>query len=113
MVTDDASLIRLLGSVGGVGAIVGVLLLVIYRITSRIVERMIAAIDRVATNVATLDEREAARHANVREDLVKLDAKVSSALNWNNRERSDRIDRGENTPTGIPREPHPHERTRP
>ena len=97
---DDAAVLKLLGSVGSVGAVVGVLLLVIYRITSRIVERMIAAIDRVAANVTTLDEREAARHASVREDLVKIDAKVSSALNWR--------ERGENTPTGIHREPtHP------
>ena len=106
---DDAAVLKLLGSVGSVGAVVGVLLLVIYRITSRIVERMIAAIDRIAANVTTLDEREAARRAATNEKLVALNEKVTSALDWRDRDRSDRMERVEPTPPHLPR----HERTRP
>lgn len=68
---DEGKIIQILGGSGAVGA----MLLIVYRIASRVAERMIAAIDRISARV---DE--------TRESVVRLEAKVDSALDW--RERS-------------------------
>jgi len=65
--TDDTKLIQMLGSAIGGGAIAGALLLILYRVTSRIVERFIAAIDRIAANVT-----------DVREAIVRIEAKIDA-----------------------------------
>lgn len=96
----DLDLAHTLGGLGTLGAVVAALLLILYRIFARIIERTIAALDRVAQKVDTLDEREAARHAAVREDLARLDTKVSE---WRRSDRFERQER-EETPTGIRRE---------
>ncbi len=64
---DDTKLIQMLGSAIGGGAIAGALLLILYRVTSRIVERFIAAIDRIAANVT-----------EVREAIMRLEAKIDA-----------------------------------
>jgi hypothetical protein len=91
----DTDIVKAIGSAVGGGAVAGALLLILYRITQRIVERFIAAIDRIAVKVDGIEikasERHAEsaeRHAAVREELVKLDAKVSTAIEWRDRERS-------------------------
>ncbi len=87
----DTDLIKAIGSAVGGGAVAGALLLILYRITQRIVER-IAAIDRIAVKVDGIETKAAERHAEsgvrhaaVREELVKLDAKVTSAIDWRER----------------------------
>jgi hypothetical protein len=62
---DDTKLIQMIGSALGGGAIAGALLLILYRVTSRIVDRFIAAIDRIAASVA-----------EVRETMVRVEAKL-------------------------------------
>lgn len=91
----DTDIVKAIGSAVGGGAVAGALLLILYRITQRIVERFIAAIDRIAVKVDGIEikasERHAEsaeRHAAVREELVKLDAKVSTAIEWRDRERT-------------------------
>ena len=87
-------MIKALGSVGGTGAIVAVLLYILYLVTSRIVERFIAAIDRIATKVDAVDD-----------NVKALDAKVTSALNWRHPDESgrQRAPLGDHTPERISR----------
>lgn len=83
-------LVKALGSAVGGGVVSGTLLLILYKVGSKIIERLIAAIDRLATNVA-----------DVREAVVRTEAKFDSVL-----------DQHERTPVEIPlpAQPHAHPR---
>lgn len=77
----NEELLKALGSAVGGGVVSGALLLILYKVGSRIIERLIAAIDRLATN-----------QADTREVVVALDAKLDAVL-----------DERERTPVEIPR----------
>jgi hypothetical protein len=89
---DEAKLIQMLGSAVGGGAMAGALLLILYRMTSRIVERVIAAIDRIAASVDKHTATDLAHHAEVKEAVVRVEAKLDAE-----RDARDR------TPTSFPR----------
>lgn len=102
---DETKIVQVLGGAVGGGALAGALLLILYRMTSRIVERMIAALDRVALSVDEHTKTDLAHHAEVKESVVRLEAKFDSARNWLEAER-------DRTPTGPGRRnrtnPHGH-----
>lgn len=73
-------LLKALGSAVGGGVVSGALLLILYRVGSRIVERLIAAIDRLATQVTDHTKVDLQHHADVREAIVRVEAKVDAVL---------------------------------
>lgn len=79
---EETKLIQVLGGALGGGALAGALLLILYRITSRVVERMIAALDRVAVEVREHTAKDLEHHRDVKETIVRLDAKFDSARDW-------------------------------
>ncbi len=79
---EETKLIQVLGGALGGGALAGALLLIVYRITSRVVERMIAGLDRVAAAVDAHTKVDLEHHAEVRESVIRLEAKFDSARDW-------------------------------
>lgn len=51
----------------------------------RITDRQVAAIDRIAARVDEHTAKDLAHHADVREAVVRVEAKVDSALAWQDR----------------------------
>jgi hypothetical protein len=100
---DEASLIKALSSTpGGVGLAV-VFALILYKVASRIAERMIAALDRVAAKVEEHTTKDLEHHAEVREAVVRLEAKLDERLAmWDRSDSFERPER-EHTPPSIPR----------
>lgn len=80
----------------GVG---GMALFVLYKVLMRVADRFIAALDGITASLKATDktiadhtEKDLAHHAEVREAVVRLDAKVDSVINWR-----------EQTPPELPR----------
>ena len=71
---DDGKLVSALGSALGTGTGLAVTMLILWRVISRIAERWIAALDRIAASVD-----------GVKEAVIRLDAKVDAALVWRER----------------------------
>lgn len=92
--TDD-KLVQMLGSVIGGGAAAGALLLILYRVTSRIVERLIAAIDRIGVQVT-----------DVKEAVIRIEAKQDA-------ERQLAADRADDPPPRNRTNPHGYRPPRP
>jgi len=99
-------LVKALGSAVGGGVVSGALLLILYKVGSRIVERLIAAIDRLATNVDNHTAVDLAHHADVREAVVRVEAKVDAVLDQRERTPVDPI------PIPRPRDETPSQRAR-
>jgi len=111
---DDLKLSTMIGNALGTGAAVAVLLLLIARIAKGVVERWIASLDALKTEIADhtkrdldshrqLGDRVATGQAELRESVVRLDAKFDSALDW----------LGDRTPVTDPgRDTAPHRRRR-
>ena len=72
----DLKLSTILGQALGGGALAGALLLILYKMSSRIVERLIASIDRIAAKV----DDGAKRDAEVKEAVVRVEAKLDTAI---------------------------------
>lgn len=96
MTEIDWGVITKLGG-GGLGA---ALLYLIYLVGSR----MVAAIDRVAAKVDDHTTKDVESHADMREAIVRLDAKVDASFDWH--ERSDV------GPAPVAPEPSPREKSR-
>lgn len=90
----DTDLLKLIGG----GGIAAALLYLIFLVGTRIV----AALDRVAAKVDDHTKADLASHADMREQMVRMGAKLDVVLDW-----------GERTPVGVePPAPSPRERTR-
>ena len=96
---DESKLIQALGSALGGGVVSGALLLILYKVFSRIAERMIAAIDRIAANVTEHTTKDLEHHAEVREAVVRVETKLDSALDRPTRPQ--RAQRTRTQPNGI------------
>jgi len=84
-------LLKALGSAVGGGVVSGALLLILYKVGAKIIERLIAAIDRLAVNVT-----------DVRETVLRVDAKLDAVLDERERTPVDPIPiprRAEETPS--------------
>jgi hypothetical protein len=79
---DETKIIQVLGGAVGGGALAGALLLILYRMTSRVVERMIAALDRVAAAVDGHTKVDLEHHAEVKTSIVRLETKFDSQREW-------------------------------
>lgn len=106
---NEIDITKTLG-VGGAGAVIAAMIYALVKIASGVFKQhleafkaVVAELKGVRNQIGALDAREAERHAHLREEFVKLDAKVSSALDW--RDRSDRFERADQTPVSVRREP--------
>lgn len=77
---DEATLIKVLSSLPGGVALAAVLVLVLYRVMIKVIDRSIAALDRVATAVDKHTEVDIAHHNKTNESIIRLDAKIDTAL---------------------------------
>jgi hypothetical protein len=82
---DDGKLVSMLGNALGTGTGLAVTLLILWRVIVKIVERWIAALDRIAVAVSEHTKTDLEHHAAVREAVIRLDAKVDAALDWRER----------------------------
>lgn len=82
---DDGKLIGMLGSALGTGTGLAVVLLILWRLLMRVAERWIAALDRIASSVDNHTKVDLEHHADVKEAVIRLDAKVDAALDWRER----------------------------
>lgn len=82
---DDSKLVSMLGNALGTGTGLAVTLLILWRVISRIAERWISALDRIALAVDIHTKSDLAAHAEVRETVIRLDAKIDAALDWRER----------------------------
>lgn len=98
---DETKLIQVLGGALGGGALAGALLLIVYRMTSRVVERMIAALDRVAVEVRDHTKADLEHHAEVKESVVRLEVKFDSARDWMERIAGEESTRRRTSPHGF------------
>lgn len=94
----DETLLKALGSAVGGGVVSGALLLILYKVGARIVERLIAAIDRIATSVDAHTKIDLEHHAEVREAVVRLEAKFDAR---HDSESFRRVDLDERTPESV------------
>ena len=77
----DPDLVKLIG--GGAGLAAALYLLA--RVLFRIGERMIAAVDRIAEKVDDHTKADLAHHADVRAAVERLDSKVDTLVDWQER----------------------------
>lgn len=96
---DEQKLATMLGNALGTGAAVAVLLLILWRVLRGIAERWIASLDantavlrehtaRDLDSHRELGDRVSAGHTELTTTVVRMDAKLDSALNWMDRDRS-------------------------
>ncbi len=81
----DDQVMQALAPVAGGGATAAALLLILYKVGSKVFDRMIAALDRVAVSVNDHTAKDLAHHAEVRERVARLETEVRSALDWRDR----------------------------
>lgn len=93
---DETAVIDAIAKTGVGGAIVFVL----FRVLSKIFERMIAAIDRIAARVDEHTAKDLEHHGEVRDAVTRMEAKLDSARL--SKVRSDRADRARRS-DGQPR----------
>ncbi len=102
---DEATIIKALSSAPSGVALAAVLVLVLYRVLSRVAERHIAALDRVSIAVSEHTKVDLEHHAEVKEAIVRVGARVDTAFDL--RDRSDSFEllerEREHTPQSIPR----------
>jgi hypothetical protein len=90
---DEIKLAGILANALGTGAATAAVLIILWRVLSRIAERWIAALDSVTKGMAALDDSvdkslrehtatDLAHHADVKESVVRVEAKLDSALDW-------------------------------
>lgn len=82
---EELKLSTALGNALGTGTAVAVVLLILWKVLARIVERWIATLDGVSKAVADHTRVDLEHHAEVREAVVRVEAKVDSALDWQRR----------------------------
>ena len=107
---EELKLSSAIGNAIGTGAATGVLLLILWKVISKVAERWIASLDGIAKAVNDHTRVDLEHHASVRETVVRLEAKVDSALDHRDRtptsERYRRID-----PVELDIEPEHHRAT--
>lgn len=82
---DENKLISVIGNAVGGGVVAGALILVLWRVFSRIADRFIASFDRFAAALAEHTEKDLEHHATVQSAVVRVEAKVDAALDWHER----------------------------
>jgi hypothetical protein len=108
---DDGKLASMLGNALGTGTGLAVTLLILWRVLSRMAERWIAALDRIADRVDAHTKVDVEHHQQVKESVVRVEAKVDAAMAWQARDH-DR-EREHTPPDAIPvRHSPPSERRR-
>ncbi len=75
---------ELLKFIGGSG-VAGVALFILARVVTRVIDRLIAAVDRIAVKVDDHTAADLASHADLREAIVRIDAKMDGAANERDR----------------------------
>lgn len=79
MTSDD--FIKLLGQ----GGVTAALLFILGKIIWRVADRMITAIDRISAVVAEHTKTDLEHHADVKEVVARMDAKLDATLDWQER----------------------------
>jgi hypothetical protein len=72
---DDSKLVAMLSNALGTGGGLAVAMLVLWRVLSRMVERWIAALDRISDRVDVHTRTDQEYHAEVKEEIIRLAAK--------------------------------------
>lgn len=115
-VVDELKLSTALGNALGTGTAVAVVLLILWKVLARIVERWITTLDGVSKAVADHTRVDLEHHAEVREAVVRVEAKVDAALDWQQRSPSETFARVEpestRATTATDRDRTPSERRR-
>ena len=77
---DDAGLVKILSNLGGVGAVSGALILILWKVLSRVADRSIAALDRIAVTIDTNATKSYEHHTSVRETMIKIHGDMSAGM---------------------------------
>jgi hypothetical protein len=93
---DELKLSQILGNALGTGTAVAAVLLILWRVLSRVADRYLVALDNVSKGLADHTRTDLAHHAEVRESIianhaglreavVRVETKLDSALDWRER----------------------------
>lgn len=91
---DEFKLSQVIGNAIGGGVVAGALILVLWRVLSRVADRFIAALDKIAASVSEHTKVDLEHHAKVHEEVVRLGARVDGIVE----ERARRDEWDDDTP---------------
>lgn len=79
---DEVKIANILGNALGTGAATAVVLIILWKVLAAIAERWIKALDNVTATLTDHTTKDLAHHAEVKEAVVRVDAKLDAALEF-------------------------------